>query len=166
MKQLPICWLTSLCPFLTTITTLLTLTETFHCSLTVNTFEPPVSDNLKTQAVSFGRMAAYESLVHMIGHRRLKEKQNLKVVAVVYERWALTIGFQYLCSDLTRKRLVSWRSRRRWLARGGRNQRFSCIQDSGDRYHFCKEKLRLAFIFPILRWLCNPSPLFNNFVRR
>ena len=102
MKQLPICWLTSLCPFLTTITTLLTLTETFHCSLTVNTFEPPVSDNLKTQAVSFGRMAAYESLVHMIGHRRLKEKQNLKVVAVVYERWALTIGFQYLYSDLTR----------------------------------------------------------------
>ena len=45
----------------------------------------------------------------------LKAKENfkllaLKVVAVAYERWSLTRGFQ--CSDLTEKLLVFWKTDR------------------------------------------------------
>ena len=60
----------------------------------------------------------------VVAYRRLKTKRNftllaLKVVAVAYERWSLTRGFQ--CTDLAEKLLVNW-----LLRRGGRNWRFDC----------------------------------------
>ena len=63
-----------------------------------------------------------------VAYKRLKTKENfkilaLKVIAVAYERWSLTRGFQ--CSDLAEKTfgiVENWS-----LRRGGCNQRFDCI---------------------------------------
>ena len=60
----------------------------------------------------------------VVAYRRSKTKRNftllaLKVVAVAYEEWSLTRGFQ--CTDLAEKLLVNW-----LLRRGGRNWRFDC----------------------------------------
>ena len=68
------------------------------------------------------------SLCYLLSGWRLKTGQNfkllaLKVVAVAYERWSLTIGAKY--SDLTWKHFVLfWKN---WsLRRGGHNWKFDC----------------------------------------
>ena len=65
--------------------------------------------------------------------RQVKNKRKFqifssKVVAVTYDRWLLTKGFEY--NDLTLKILENWSLRRGFssLTRDGCNQRLECMK--------------------------------------